>query len=179
MVGKRTAALSVLVFALTGSALAFAKSPHATEPTIHGTWIVSVTGEGLPDWYRALATFGRGGTLIETVTDPKITTGHGSWVKTGPREVAITTRLLQFDDAGEFIGTLKARADLVLTEKGKEFTSDRYLFEFIDRDGNLVTSGEGTAHGSRLGVGVKEAAITLPAKISGLVTNFSPSAALM
>ena len=123
---------------------------------IEGAWLVSITGgQGtppLPNWYRALATFTRDGGLIETITDPSIGTGHGRWVRVGRRDFAITTFLFQFDAAGNFIGTLKARATLTLNNKGDKFTSDEYLFEFFDRDGNFLGSGVGTAHGTRIEV---------------------------
>lgn len=123
---------------------------------IEGAWLVSITGgQGtppLPNWYRALATFTRDGGLIETITDPSIGTGHGRWVKTHSQEFAVTTLLFQFGAAGNFAGTLKARATLTLDAKGNEFTSDEYLFEFFDPNGNLLASGVGTAHGTRIRV---------------------------
>jgi len=126
------------------------------QSTIVGAWRVFISGgpgtPPLPDWYQALATFTRDGGLIETITDPSIGTGHGRWVKTHRRQFAVTTLLFQFDAAGVFVGTLKARANLTLDKAGNEFTSDKYLFEFFDRDGNLLTSGVGAAHGTRIEV---------------------------
>ncbi len=123
---------------------------------IEGAWIVSITGgpgtPSLPSWYRALATFTHDGGLIETITDPLIGTGHGRWVKTHGHEYAVTTLLFRFDATGDFLGTLKARATLALSKTGNEFDSSEYLFEFFDRDGNLLASGTGTAHGTRLTV---------------------------
>ena len=104
----------------------------------------------LPNWYQALATFTSDGGLIETITDPSIGTGHGRWAKIHGQEFAVTTLLFRFDSTGDFLGTLKARATIALDKTGNEFTSDAYLFEFFDRDGNLLTSGVGKAHGRRI-----------------------------
>ena len=146
--------LGALVFLFT--ALAPSASFADIQGKIEGTWRVSITGgpgtPPLPDWYGALATFIRGGALIQTITDPFIGTGHGQWKKVHSRDFAITTFLFQFDASGNFLGTLKARATLTLNDKGDEFTSDQYLFEFFDPDGHLQTSGVGKAHGTRIQV---------------------------
>jgi hypothetical protein len=138
------------VLVLLVTALAPPSSFAEQKNNIEGAWLVSVTGAGIPAWYRALATFTRDGNLIQTVTDSAISTGHGQWTNTHGRQFAITTLLLQFDTTGDFIGTLKARATLKLDKTGNVFTSEEYLFESFDRDGNLLASGTGTAHGTRI-----------------------------
>jgi len=124
---------------------------------IQGAWIVSITGgpgtPPLPNWYRALATFTDDGGLIQTITDPSIGTGHGRWSKLhGGRGFAVTTLLFRFDATGDFQGTLKARGTLTLDRTGNQFTSDPYVFEFFDRDGNFVGTGRGVAVGRRIAV---------------------------
>jgi hypothetical protein len=122
--------------------------------SIEGAWVISITaGPGtppLPSWYKALATFAPDGGLIETITDPLIGTGHGRWTRIHGGGVAITTLLFQFDASGHFLGTLKARANLTVDRSGDTLSSDAYLFEFFDPNGNLVTSGQGAAHGTRI-----------------------------
>jgi hypothetical protein len=124
---------------------------------IPGAWVVSITGgpgtPPLPNWYRALATFTDDGGLIQTITDPSIGTGHGRWSKLhGGRGFAVTTLLFRFDASGDFQGTLKARGTLTLDRTGNQFTSDPYVFEFFDRDGNFVGTGRGVAVGKRITV---------------------------
>jgi hypothetical protein len=149
--------ISLLVCILTGVALTVMapRSGFADEQgRIEGAWVISITGgvgtPTLPSWYQALATFTHEGGLIETITDPSIGTGHGRWAKVHGREFAVTTLLFRFDATGDLLGTLKARATIALDKTGNEFTSDEYLFEFFDRNGTLLTSGVGKAHGSRI-----------------------------
>ena len=122
--------------------------------SIEGAWVISITGGAgtppLPSWYKALATFAPDGGLIETITDPLIGTGHGRWTRIHGQGFAVTTLLFRFDAAGNFLGTLKARANLTVDRTGETLSSDAYLFEFFDQNGPLVTSGHGSAHGTRI-----------------------------
>jgi hypothetical protein len=123
---------------------------------LDGSWTVNITGGTgtpvLPDWYRARVTFTPTGGLVATITDSQLTTGHGSWVRTGDRTFAVTILFSQFDGLGNFVGTLKARATLTLSGTAPEFTGDPYQFEFFDPDGNPTAfTGVGIAHGVRIG----------------------------
>lgn len=122
---------------------------------ILGSWVVTITeGPGtpdLPDWYSALVTFSPGGGLVATITDSQLSTGHGSWSKKNKRKVSITVLLRQFDTAGNFVGTLKARATLTVDDNSSTFSSDDYQFEFFDINGNPTGFvGVGTAQGTRI-----------------------------
>jgi hypothetical protein len=122
--------------------------------SIEGAWVISITGGAgtppLPSWYKALATFAPDGGLIETITDPLIGTGHGRWTRIHGGGFAVTTLLFRFDEAGNFLGTLKARANMTVDRSGETLSSDAYLFEFFDPNGTLVTSGNAAAHGTRI-----------------------------
>ena len=125
--------------------------------SIEGSWTVTITGgpgtPPLPTWYGALVTFTPNGGLISTITDPLITTGHGSWARTKKHNFAITILLRQFDPTGKFLGTLKARATLKVRQSGDEFSSDDYRFEFFDPNGSPTGfTGVGAAHGKRIDV---------------------------
>ena len=131
------------------------QATRAPESLLLGSWSVRIQeGPGtpdLPDWYKALVTFSPGGGLVATITDALLKTGHGTWVKTGNRRFAVTILLFQFDSAGNFLGTLKARATLKINRTSDTFDSDDYQFEFFDPDGNPTGFvGVGTAHGTRI-----------------------------
>jgi len=122
---------------------------------LEGSWTVGITGgQGTPDlpsWYKAQVTFTPGGGLVATITDASIQTGHGAWVQVGKRKFAITISLFQFDESGNFVGTLKARATLKVDKKSQTFASDDYQFELVDPNGNPTgLAGVGTAHGERI-----------------------------
>ena len=148
-------AVVLTVAVLTGPCPSQADDSHG--PSIVGAWEVTITsldwpGGPLPDWYRARATFTQDGGLVQTVTDPFITTGHGSWAKRGAREFAVTTRLSQFANDGAFLGTIVARATIQVSRDGTGFIGDPYRFEFLDSDGDTVLTGSGVARGRRIPV---------------------------
>ncbi len=149
-----------LAFIIVGT-VALLVGPLGTAPSfadtkeLVGTWSATITGgpgtPPLPTWYGALVTFDRDGGLVATITDPLITTGHGAWLKTGHRTFVVTILLRQFDAAGNFLGTLRARATIVVNREGDQFTGDPYSFEFFDENGNPTSfAGVGTAHGTRI-----------------------------
>ena len=148
-----TGVITILI-AATDSHSSFA---YQKSKLLEGSWIVTITGgQGTPDlpsWYKAHVTFSRGGGLVATITDPLLSTGHGAWSKTGKREFAITILLFQFDLAGNFLGTLEARATLTVDDNSDTFDSDDYQFEFFDPDRNPTGFvGVGAAHGTRINV---------------------------
>lgn len=147
------AVAAMILVALTGSRAAPAEQKPQSRDLLLGSWAVTITeGPGtpdLPDWYKALVTFTPRGGLVATITDAGIKTGHGIWRQVGDREFAITILLPQFDQAGRFLGTLKARATLNVHKR--TFDSDDYRFEFFDPDGNPTgLAGVGGAHGERI-----------------------------
>ena len=145
----------VILTALTGSGVALAEQKAKSHASLEGSWTVGITGgQGTPDlpsWYKAQVTFTPGGGLVATITDASIQTGHGAWVQVGKRKFAITISLFQFDESGNFVGTLKARATLKVDKKSQTFASDDYQFELVDPNGNPTgLAGVGTAHGERI-----------------------------
>lgn len=148
------AGVVVIVVVAIGSASSFADQKSKR---LRGSWSVTITGgpgtPTLPTWYKALVTFGPGGGLVATITDPLLNTGHGAWRKNGAQAFSVTILLTQFDPAGQFLGTLKARATLELDDVSDTFDSDDYQFEFFDPDGNPTGFvGVGAAHGTRVNV---------------------------
>jgi hypothetical protein len=154
--GIRILSAIVVIAALTAvSASSSVAAQKSKSDALLGSWSVSITeGAGTPDlpsWYKAYVTFTPGGGLVATITDANIKTGHGTWAQVGKRTFAITVFLPQFDSAGSFAGTLKARATLHVDKKSRTFDSDDYRFEFFDPDGNPTgLAGVGTAHGVRI-----------------------------
>ena len=162
LVSRRALAVIALIAILpvvtvTRFALAEQKRESSNDP-LAGSWAVTITeGPGTPDlpnWYKALVTFSPGGGLVATITDALLKTGQGAWAEIGKHQFAVTILLFQFDPAGNFLGTLKARATLKVHKvhgKSDTFDSDDYQFEFFDPDGNPTGFvGVGIAHGVRI-----------------------------
>ena len=115
---------------------------------LEGSWVLTATIEGEP-LIHALITFSRDGSFIETAAAPGVSTGHGTWVRTGNRKFALTNVYLRLGDMGEFIGTSKVRANFDLTESLEE-GNGRFQTNVFDADGNEVDSFGGTAHAQRI-----------------------------
>ena len=149
-------AISVALLMTASMAVRSSFADNAPEGIL-GSWVVAITeGPGTPDlpvWYRAHVTFVPGGGLVASITDPLLTTGHGSWARLTGNALAITILLSQFSAQGEFLGTLKARATLKLDRRTDKFSSDDYQFEFFDPNGQPTGFvGTGLAHGTRIKV---------------------------
>lgn len=147
-------AVALLTMALLMAIPPASRADDSAAP-LEGSWVVSIAGGNgtppLPTWYRALVTFSRSGGLVATITDATISTGHGAWLRTGPRTFAISILLNQFDSDGVFLGTLKARSTLTVNRRGDAFTGDPYEFAFFDPQGTATPFvGIGIAHGVRI-----------------------------
>ena len=117
-------------------------------PQLEGTWEVTVmpTG-GAP--VVDLATFTSGGGLINSDPDPNLSAGHGTWVKTGGQEFAVT--FVHFlSDQGTAIGTLKVRAEMQLDKHTDTFSGPFRTDVIIG--GNVVQSFCGTVFAKRVKV---------------------------
>ena len=148
-----------ILTALVGSQAALTDQRSTSKPaSLEGSWTVSITeGAGTPDlpsWYTAQVTFTPGGGMVATISDPNILPGHGAWTRLGKRKFAITIFFFQFNPAGDFLGTLRARATLEVNKKSRIFNSDDYRFDFFDPNGNptgLAGVGKGSGRSHRGG----------------------------
>lgn len=153
--GRFARAVLLAIAVVLATTVATARADRSSARTLVGSWVVTITalnwpGGPLPSWYRAYATFTGDGTIVQTVTDPFITTGHGVWARTRDHGHSITTFLTQFDPTGAFLGTIRATATIRVTGDGDEFIGDPYRFDFLDANGTVVLTGLGTAHGTRI-----------------------------
>ncbi len=62
----------------------------AVAPRLEGSWEITVMIGGEPVGVN-LATFTSGGGIINSTPDPNSSTGHGTWVRTGGHQFAITS----------------------------------------------------------------------------------------
>ena len=165
MIAKRI----LLTFAL---ALLFAASAHAQSrvvedksrfdisafrpQSLQGGWKATITPEeGGPPPFLALFTFTTDGGVVQTDAGPPtpllFSTGHGAWVRTGPGEFQITYTQFQFDAAQNLIGLFRGRITATLNRVGNELNGS-FTADFLDVEGNLIFSGNGTIAAQRLPV---------------------------
>ena len=157
MIIKKT--LSALVGAtLFASLIAFTGTQSkvsaelANAPDLEGSWEVTVIPDG-GDQIVNLATFTSGGGIINSDPDPNLSTGHGTWVRTGGHEFAVT--FVHFLSGGGVpLGRLKVRALMRLDQRTDTFSGHFQTDVFIG--GDLVQTICGTVRARRLTVQTPE-----------------------
>lgn len=148
-----SAALAIMAMiatfiAATGAQIDARGAGGSAAPQLEGTWEVTVmpTG-GAP--VVDLATFTTGGGLINSDPDPNLSAGHGTWVKTGGHEFAVT--FVHFlSDQGTPVGTLRVRAEVQLDKHTDTFSGPFRTDVIIG--GNVVQSFCGTVFAKRVKV---------------------------
>ena len=119
---------------------------------LEGSWEITVMPDG-GDPIVDLATFTRGGGIINSDPDPNLSTGHGTWVRTGGDEFGVT--FVHFlSSQGTALGTLKVRAVMQLDGSTDTFSGPFQTDVLIG--GNLVQTICGTVQGKRIGVEAPE-----------------------
>ncbi len=126
-----------------------------TSMNLPGTFVVTINFEGSS--FKVLHSFTRDGrtTVLlpfgasgPNVGDTRVG-GLGEWIRTGPREFAVTEFF--FDSQDTAAPLQRSRLKLTLNEGGDSF-SGPFRYEVIDTDGNLLFSDDGTFSGKRLNV---------------------------
>jgi hypothetical protein len=141
------AGMIVALMAIAGTQLS-AKGGGASAPQLEGSWEVTVMPNG-GDPVVDLATFTEGGGIIATDPDPNVSTGLGTWVKTGGHEFAVT--FVHFlSEGGAPLGTLKVRSVIQLDRHSDTFSGPFRTDVIIG--GNVVQSICGTVHAKRINV---------------------------
>ena len=120
----------------------------ASAPEFEGSWEVTVMPTG-GDPIVDFATFTKGGGVISIDPDPNVSTGIGTWVRTGGNHFAVT--FVHFlSDAGVPLGTLKVRSEGPLDPKTETFSGPFRTDVIIG--GNVVQSICGTVQAKRISV---------------------------
>lgn len=154
-------ALTMLVIA-SGARPSDTNNEKAQE-SIVGSWkVTAVVTEPLPPPGsppgQFFYTFAAGGAFVQTGNEPdlrRLGPGHGAWSRTGDHEFGLTFSRMRFDPTTTpptYLGTLKIRwAPLRLNNAGDEWTSDRWVIDLFDPEGNFIRRiAEGTAQAERV-----------------------------
>jgi len=145
------ATMLATLIAFTGTRLNVSAG-EAKVPALEGSWEVTVMPDGGAPIVD-LATFTAGGGIISTDPDPNLSTGLGTWVKTGDREFGVT--FVHFlSDQGVPIGTVKVRAQGPIDRDGNTFSGPFQTDVIIG--GNVVQTICGTVQARRISVEAPE-----------------------
>ena len=152
MNGKRisTSLVIAAIVALIGliGTQSSVKGGGSSAPDLEGSWEVTVTPTG-GDSIVDIGTFTKGGGVINVDPDPNLSTGIGTWVRTGGHQFAVT--FVHFlSDGGAPVGTLKVRAEMTLDSQTDTFSGPFRTDVIIG--GNVVQSICGTVHATRISV---------------------------
>ena len=145
-----TALVIAAIVALIGllGASSNVKGVGASAPEFEGSWEVTVMPTG-GDPIVDFATFTKGGGVISIDPDPNVSTGIGTWVRTGGNHFAVT--FVHFlSNAGVPLGTLKVRAEGPLDPQTDTFSGPFRTDVVIG--GNVVQSICGTVQAKRISV---------------------------
>lgn len=120
----------------------------STAPELEGSWNVTVMPTG-GDPIVDVNTLTKGGGVINVDPDPNLSTGIGTWVRTGGNQFAVT--FVHFlSDAGSPLGKLKVRAEITFDSQTDTFSGPFRTDVVIG--GDVVQSFCGTVHAERIGV---------------------------
>jgi hypothetical protein len=151
---KRTLAMTTLVIMAIATLITLTSSRSnatpsgSSAPSLEGTWEVTVLPTG-GDPIVDFATFTSGGGMIGTDPDPSLSTGLGTWARTGGNEFAVTfTHFLSA--GGAPLGTIKVRATITLDPQTDTFSGPFRTDIIIG--GNVVQSICGTVQARRVNV---------------------------
>ena len=123
---------------------------------LEGSWVLTVAavvppGAPVPPTRTSYISFARGGVAILSERQAAfVNPAYGAWEHQGSNEFAFTVRTDTFTATGNFLGTVKIRNKITLTDPD-EFVSVGQL-EVRNPAGNLIFSGCATARGQRIKV---------------------------
>jgi len=140
--------LAIAILITLTSTQSSATPGGSSAPELEGSWEVTVMPTG-GDPVVDIATFTKDGGLIGIDPDPNVSTGIGTWVRTGGNRYAVT--FVHFlSDAGAPVGTLKVRSEGTLDPHTDTFSGPFRTDVIIG--GNVVQSICGTVHARRISV---------------------------
>jgi len=144
--------ITVMLLVLLAVAASQGQSSHSSK-NLPGTFVTTVNFEGTS--FKVLHSFTRDGRTTVLLpfgppccNDTRVG-GLGEWIRTGPREFAVTEFF--FDSQDTTVPLQRSRLKLTLDESGDAF-SGPFRFEVIDTEGNVLFSDDGTFTGKRLNV---------------------------
>jgi hypothetical protein len=146
-------AIVLLVAGLTGAQADV--NPNTQQ--LDGSWMtVGFPAVGAPPSVLPAAgmeTYFPGGAMLSSGSRTLFrSTGHGHWIRTGDRRFMATFVYFVFDPSGRFIETDRITENILLNEKGDEYTQSAVI-QIYDADGILTATRSITGTGKRMTLG--------------------------
>lgn len=142
------AGMIAIFIGFTGAGPSVSADGGSTAPQLEGSWEITVMPDGL-DPIVDIGTYTSGGGLTNSDPDPNLSTGHGTWIRTGGDSFGVT--FVHFlSDQGAALGTLKVRAVIQLDKQTDTFSGPFQTDVIIG--GNVVQTFCGTVHATRISV---------------------------
>jgi hypothetical protein len=145
---------------LAQAARAQADDRHFGPRRLEGSWTVEVmqrnceTGEALGNPFLSMLTFGGGGTLLETTSNPMFFPavrgpGHGGWSYAGGDTFkAVSVAFITSN--GVLVKIQTIRQTVEIAEDSDTFTTPSASVEFVSVGGGPIINGCATATGKRI-----------------------------
>lgn len=122
-------------------------SSGADNPII-GAWMTHAVSSTAGIQANLLA-FLPGGVLIHSASNFPQSAGIGAWYDAGDGTVVYTFIYRRMDKSGAYIGSTRVHARVTVAGDGLSYDSPLYT-ELTDPDDNVVSTGQGTSHATRL-----------------------------
>jgi hypothetical protein len=163
---KRTSCKNLLLLTaagmlllLPGCALAQTADEEGARQTLEGSWMVQVTqvncqtGAALGAPFLSLLTFARGGTMVETTSNPMFYPavrgpGHGVWKRDRHGYRAVSTAFITLN--GELVRTQSISQTIEIGRDPNSFTTPSASVVFVPVGGGPTVTGCATAAGKRI-----------------------------
>ena len=148
-------AMAVAVLALLASGRSRSLAADEGGQSLEGSWQVIVMPDspppGVPPQFLNLATFMPDGGFVTSTGSISDSLGHGTWVRTGNRQFAVTCVGLSYGAAGATEYYWKMRATLTYTESGWELTGP-FVIDTYDDTGKVFFTMKGKARAFHIDV---------------------------
>lgn len=159
------ATATLYVLALGQVAAAEAQDRDSAPQALEGSWTVQVTqvncqsGAALGSPFLSLLTFERGGTMVETTSNPMFFPavrgpGHGVWTRDRQGFKAVSVAFITLN--GALIKTQTITQWIQVEADGNSFTTTSASVVFVPEGGGPSITGCATAAGKRIEISEKE-----------------------
>lgn len=125
-------------------------------PQLEGSWYITISFDGTPPpgfpaSFPVMHTFIPSGEMLETAALPQERgSGHGAWVRVGPRQFRYTFRFFAKDPTGTIIGYAEVRQWIAVNEGMTKLEGCRFIGDIYAFSGAQLLHSTGSCQGERM-----------------------------